>query len=304
MADLLLKQHMVPVDSLERYIHWVNQIPALSEAEELGLADEYKQTNSVSAAKKMVLAHLRYVVHVARGYTGYGLALSDLIQEGNLGLMEAVRRYDPSKGARLATFSMYWIKCKIHDFIVKNIRIVKAITTKPMLKLFFKLRSSMANSCKQFLTQDEVEMIAKMQNVSVKDVREGEIRVLASDYSYVGDEVETSDFGVIGHLPADHQYQPELLAEKKQLEAVTMEALKGALSQLDDRSRDIVSKRWLTPKKEKLKVLAELHSVSVERIRQLEKHAISKLSSLVKGILPDDLCAVLAKGDSDNDSRN
>tara|TARA_Y100000991_G_scaffold209450_1_gene189619 strand:- start:1268 stop:2170 length:903 start_codon:yes stop_codon:yes gene_type:complete len=299
MKNLLTSQKLQPVASLEGYINWVNQIAPLTEEEERALADDYKKTGNVDCARKMVLSHLKYVVYVAKGYMGYGLALADLVQEGNVGLMEAVKRFDPNKGARLATFSLFWIKSKIHDYITKNWRIVKTVTTKPMLKLFFKLRSSLNSRRKQYLTEDEVGMIAQAHGVKPRDVRESEYRILTSDLVYAGDEpVEGEASGTVTALVADRSTSPDVALETSETKRLAMSALKKALCNLDERSQAIVVARWLSDEgKEKLKVLADRFGISVERVRQIEKQALQALSTAVTGLLPQELHEFLYKGD-------
>lgn len=299
MSDLLIRQQLQPVGSLESYISWVSQISPLSEAEERELAENYRKTGCVIAARKMVLPHLRYVVYVAKGYVGYGLALADLVQEGNIGLMEAVKRFDPDKGARLATFSMYWIKSKIHDYITKNWRIVKSVTTKPMLKLFFKLRSSLQNNNKQYLTDVEAEMIAKTHNVRIEDVRESEYRILSSDCRYAGDEPVENEPSSITCLAAEAKYSPDVMVESHQTRSITLDALRRAMTKLDERSREIILARWLAgEKKSKLKDLAALYHVSVERVRQIEKQALQVLSEEISDLIPGDLKEFLLQGEN------
>lgn len=266
----------VAAGNLDTYIQYVNQIPMLSAEEEHDLASRLQYQGELPAAKKLVLSHLRYVVKVAKGYQGYGLPLADLIQEGNIGLMKAVRRFKPDRGARLVTFAMHWIKAEIHEFILKNWRIVKIATTKAQRKLFFNLRGLKKHL--GWMSNDEVEDVAKDLGVKPETVREMEQRLANADTSFDASDDDDSE-GVLA--PAayleDHRYNPELQADDRNDLAFNIEAVHTALEHLDDRSQDIIRARWLNEDKRTLHELAADLGVSAERVRQLEKNAMKKL---------------------------
>jgi RNA polymerase sigma-32 factor len=267
----------LPVSSIEAYITHVNQIPMLSQAEEHDLATRLQTENDLLAARQLVLAHLRYVVRVARGYLGYGLPLNDLIQEGNIGLMKAVKRYDPTVGARLVTFAMHWIKAEIHEYVLRNWRIVKVATTKAQRKLFFNLRTMKKHL--GWLTNDEVAEVAKDLRVKPETVREMELRLNSADMSFDhsgDDDEEDSHFAPAGYLE-DHSYSPTVQFEKGEQSNQAQHALREALETLDSRSQEILQARWLADEKATLQELAHKYQVSAERIRQLEKNAMEKL---------------------------
>ncbi len=267
----------LPVGSIDAYIARVNQIPMLSQADETALANRLQQQNDLSAAKQLVLPHLRYVVRIAKGYMGYGLPLNDLIQEGNIGLMKAVKRFNPQVGARLVTFAAHWIKAEIHEFILRNWRIVKVATTKAQRKLFFNLRSMKKNL--SWLTESEVQDVAKDLKVKPETVREMEMRLSTSDAAfdaYDDDDDDTASFAPAGYLE-DHRYNPAQQLEKTDWSEQSGSVLQEALSKLDDRSQEIISTRWLDENKLTLQDLADKYQVSAERIRQLEKNAMQKL---------------------------
>lgn len=270
-------QLALPAGSRETYIHSVNTVPMLTAEEEHDLAERFKQDGDLNAARQLVLSHLRFVVKVARGYQGYGLAQNDLIQEGNVGLMKAVKRFDPSVGVRLVTFAVHWIRAEIHEFVIKNWRIVKVATTKEQRKLFFNLRS--AKKRLGWLNQDEVNEVAADLGVKPETVVEMEQRLNAHDASFdLGNDSDDDDNT---YTPAqyleDNRFQPETTAETDQFDALQSANLTKALTELDDRARDIVMRRWLAEDKPTLHELAEEYQVSAERIRQLEKNAITKL---------------------------
>jgi RNA polymerase sigma-32 factor len=279
--DLQLSQMALPLGSLEAYIHRVNQLPLLSAEEEQALAEQFRDEGSLTAARKLVLAHLRYVARIARGYMGYGLSLGDLIQEGNVGLMKAVKRFDPTVGVRLVSFAVHWIKAEIHEFILRNWRIVKVATTKAQRKLFFNLRSFKKRL--GWFTQAEVDMVAEHLNVSAQEVRRMEERLNAMDYSY--DTPESDDEEQVYLLPAnyleDKQADPALMIERQDTSDQGKHHLLNALQTLDKRSQDILRRRWLTDKKATLHELAACYQVSAERIRQLEKNALAKLRETI-----------------------
>lgn len=268
----------LPINSLEAYIGYVNKIPLLSQAEEVELATRLQQNNDLDAAKQMVLSHARYVVRIAKGYSGYGLPLNDLIQEGNIGLMKAVRRFDPTVGARLVTFAVHWIKSEIHEFILRNWRIVKVATTKAQRKLFFNLRS--AKKRLSWFTPEEMNEVAKDLGVKPETVREMEMRLHSRDAAFDGhdsdDEDENSALIPANYL-ADNSYNPAQQLEAANWQDQSSTNLYSALSELDERSQEILNARWLDDSKSTLQELADKYQVSAERIRQLEKIAMKKL---------------------------
>jgi len=269
--------------SIEAYISAVNRIPMLAEGEEQELARRFREEENVEAARKLVLSHLRLVVAVARGYLGYGLPHADLIQEGNIGLMKAVKRFDPDRGVRLVSFALHWIKAEIHEYILKNWRLVKVATTKAQRKLFFNLRSM-----KKGLTTlgaGEVNAIAKELGVKPEEVVEMETRLTGADVSLEPlTEDEDEHFAPIAYLAADVSSEPTAQIERKEYDRLQDEGLQGALSALDERSRTIVQRRWLVADGEEAATLHELaaeYGVSAERIRQIEVKAMQKM----KGVL-------------------
>lgn len=269
--------------SLEAYISRAYQIPMLTLEEEQALGARYQKTGDVSAARRLVLSHLRFVIHLARSYSGYGLAQADLIQEGNIGLMKAVKRFDPRKGVRLVTFAVHWIKAEIHEFVLRNWRIVKVATTKAQRKLFFNLRR--ASKRLMWFSEDEIQRVADELQVRPDEVREMEHRLLvAHDESFDGAmEGAEQDIPSPSSYLADHRYTPE--AEDHQETAERRNAaLRLALDRLDERSRAIVTARWLSEdlKKEPLRVLADRYSISMERVRQVEKEAIKQLKVFLR----------------------
>jgi RNA polymerase sigma-32 factor len=271
----------VPVGNLDTYINAVYQVPILSADEEKELAIRLRDHNDLEAARRLVTHHLRFVVHVARGYLGYGLPLGDLIQEGNIGLMKAVKRFEPSMGVRLVSFAVHWIRAEIHEFILRNWRIVKVATTKAQRKLFFNLRS--AKKRLGWLNHQEAKAVAEDLGVSPSDVLEMESRLSNQD---VGFDLEPDSEGDHHVAPAayleDQRADPAQLLEEGDWSAYHTERLHQALSSLDDRSRDILAKRWLAEDKTTLTELADEYHVSAERIRQLENNAIKKLRSVIE----------------------
>lgn len=272
-------QLALPTGSLNSYIRSVNTIPMLSAEEEVDLAERFHNEQDLDAARQLVMSHLRFVVKVARGYSGYGLAQNDLIQEGNVGLMKAVKRFDPTVGVRLVTFAVHWIRAEIHEFVIKNWRIVKVATTKEQRKLFFNLRSSKKRL--GWLNNEEVNEVAADLGVKPKTVLEMEKRLNAHDASF--DPGFDSDDDDNNYAPAhyleDKRFQPDTLAEEDQHNKQQSKLLGDALNKLDDRARDIVSRRWLADSKATLHNLASEYGVSAERIRQLEKAAMQKLKT-------------------------
>ncbi|HSW94280.1 MAG TPA: RNA polymerase sigma factor RpoH [Gammaproteobacteria bacterium] len=270
--------------SLDTYLAKVYQIPMLSAEEEFRLSTRLREENDLNAAKQLVLPHLRYVVRVARGYLGYGLPLNDLIQEGNIGLMKAVKRFDPAVGVRLVTFAMHWIKAEIHEFVLRNWRIVKVATTKAQRKLFFNLRQMKKHL--GWLTPDEVTEMAKDLRVKPETVREMEMRLSTSDPAFDGHPDEDDDrthFAPAMYLEDTHA-NPLHQLEATDSAALSHTALQEALTKLDERSQAILQTRWLSEEKATLQTLADKYQVSAERIRQLEKIAMQKLKTAMEQI--------------------
>ena len=267
-----------PGSNLGAYISTVNQIPILTAEQEKELAERYFYDQDLEAAKLLVMSHLRFVVHIARSYAGYGLPQGDLIQEGNLGLMKAVKRFDPSMGVRLVSFAVHWIKAEIHEYVIRNWRIVKIATTKAQRKLFFNLRSLKKSSKK--LTLEEAKSIANDLNVTQEQVLEMEGRLTAYDAAFEAqndDDDEGSTYVAPALYLEDNRYDPANLVENEDYEAQSRLALHDAMEQLDDRSRNILQRRWLDDDKFTLHELAAEYNVSAERIRQLEKNAMEKI---------------------------
>ncbi len=267
-----------PGSNLGAYISTVNQIPILTAEQEKELADRYFYDQDLDAAKMLVMSHLRFVVHIARSYAGYGLPQGDLIQEGNLGLMKAVKRFDPTMGVRLVSFAVHWIKAEIHEYVIRNWRIVKIATTKAQRKLFFNLRSLKKSSKK--LTLEEAQSIAKDLNVTAEQVLEMEGRLTAYDAAFEAsgdDDDEGSTYVAPALYLEDNRYDPAKLVENEDYEEQSTNALHDAMDQLDDRSRNILQRRWLDDDKSTLHELAAEYNVSAERIRQLEKNAMEKI---------------------------
>jgi RNA polymerase sigma-32 factor len=269
----------VPVGNLDSYIQAVNAVPALSAEDEHELASRLRLRDDLDAARQLVMAHLRFVVHIARGYTGYGLPLGDLIQEGNLGLMKAIKRFDPDHGVRLVSFAVHWIRAEIHEFIIRNWRIVKVATTKAQRKLFFNLRSSKKRL--GWLNQQEVDKVAQDLGVSPDVVLEMESRLSGQDVSFDPQPQSDDDDDGNGMAPAtylqDAHSDPAEVLERQDWQERASSHLPVALKRLDPRSRDILQRRWLAENKPTLHELAAEYNVSAERIRQLENNAIKKL---------------------------
>ena len=266
-----------PGVNLGAYISTVNQIPILTAEQEKELAERYYYDQDLDAAKMLVMSHLRFVVHIARSYAGYGLPQGDLIQEGNLGLMKAVKRFDPNMGVRLVSFAVHWIKAEIHEYVIRNWRIVKIATTKAQRKLFFNLRSLKKSSKK--LTLEEAKAIAVDLNVTPEQVLEMEGRLTAYDAAFEaqGDDDDDSTHVAPALYLEDNRYDPARLVENEDYEEQSRSALYEAMNQLDDRSRNILQRRWLDDDKSTLHELAAEYNVSAERIRQLEKNAMEKI---------------------------
>ncbi len=267
----------VPGDNLDAYIRAVSSVPVLTVEEERALAERLYFNEDLDAARNLVLSHLRFVVHIARSYGGYGLPIGDLIQEGNIGLMKAVRRFDPTKGVRLVSFAVHWIRAEIHEFVIRNWRIVKVATTKSQRKLFFNLRGQKQRLGR--LSLEEASRVAEDLGVTLADVQEMEGRLAAFDSSFDAPLDEDDDNSVLA--PAQYlvanEADPADVVSKDQLEQRHGRQLTLALNNLDQRSRDILERRWLADNKATLQELADEYGVSAERIRQLENGAIGKL---------------------------
>ena len=268
---------LVPGANLEAYVNTVNSIPLLTPEQERELAESLYYEQDLGAARQMVLAHLRFVVHIARSYSGYGLAQADLIQEGNVGLMKAVKRFNPEMGVRLVSFAVHWIKAEIHEFILRNWRIVKVATTKAQRKLFFNLRSQKKRLA--WLNNDEVHRVAESLGVEPREVREMESRLTGHDMAFdpAAEADDDSAFQSPANYLEDHRYDPARQLEDADWTDNSTSNLHEALEVLDDRSRDILYQRWLAEEKATLHDLAQKYNVSAERIRQLEKSAMNKL---------------------------
>ncbi len=269
------------IDSYDRYMQSIRAIPSLTAEEEMELGMRLKKSNDLEAAKTLILSHLKLVAKVAKGYAGYGLPQSDLVQEGNIGLMKAVKRFDPERGVRLVSFAIYWIKAEIQEYIVKNWRLVKTATTKAQRKLFFNLRSM--KKTLQPLKSDEINSIAKELNVKPEDVREMEYRFNGNEISldYGSEESEDDVFRPIAYLK-DEAPEPSEKMELDQSEGNSLSSLSKALSSLDERSRLILEERWLKDKDAStLHELADKLGVSAERIRQIEQAAMKKIKLLM-----------------------
>jgi len=268
-----------PVGSLDSYIQAVNSVPVLSAGEEQALARRFRDTDDLDAARQLVLSHLRFVVHIARGYLGYGLPFSDLVQEGNVGLMKAVKRFDPEMDVRLVSFAVHWIRAEIHEFVLRNWRLVKVATTKAQRKLFFNLRK--AKKHLGWLSADETEAIAEDLGVSAREVTEMEQRMAGQDLAFdlSADADEDEHYAPAQYLAAAEASDPAVTAEAEDWEDRSRARLTAALQTLDERSRKILTARWLGEQNATLQELADLFGVSAERIRQIEQQAIRRLRS-------------------------
>ena len=270
-----------PGKDIESYLSSVHAIPILTKEQEQELALKLYEEDDLDAARQLVIHHLRFVVHIARSYQGYGLPLGDIIQEGNVGLMKAVDKYDPHRGVKLVSFAVHWIKAEIHEYILKNWRLVKIATTKAQRKLFFNLRSKKKSL--DWLTKEEAESIASDLNVDVKDVLHMENRLSSNDSSFdapvpIGDDEEIMS---PSQYLEDKRYDPEVIVANEQAEQVNRSELVEALKMLDDRSKDILQRRYLADQKATLHDLADEYEVSAERIRQIENSALKTLKSLM-----------------------
>jgi RNA polymerase sigma-32 factor len=271
-----------PVGSLEAYIERVSRIPVLTREEESELAVKFRHHDDLTAARTLVLSHLRFVVHIARGYSGYGLPVGDLIQEGNIGLMKAVKRFDPDVGVRLVSFAVHWIRAEIHEYVLRNWRLVKIATTKSQRKLFFNLRKLKKNL--GWLTETETQAVARDLGVTTAEVTDMEQRLSSRDLSFDpapdSDEEDGSSYSPSAYL-AHPQSDPSLSVEREQWEEDTADRLAQALLTLDERSQNILRSRWMTEQKATLHELADRYGVSAERIRQIEANAITKLRGMI-----------------------
>jgi RNA polymerase sigma-32 factor len=269
-----------PVGSLDSYIDRVSQIPVLTKDEEIALATRFRSDADLDAARQLVLSHLRFVVHIARGYLGYGLPMGDLVQEGNVGLMKAVKRFDPTVGVRLVSFAVHWIRAEIHEYVLRNWRLVKVATTKSQRKLFFNLRKMKKNLA--WLSEEETQAVARDLGVEVSDVREMEQRLSARDMSFdpTPESDEEESYSPAMYLPASNA-DPAVEVEREEWEEDSSDRLSVALEKLDERSRSILKRRWMTDDKATLHELADEYGISAERVRQVESNAIIKLKGLM-----------------------
>jgi RNA polymerase sigma-32 factor len=268
-----------PGSDIDKYLSQVYSIPVLTREEELELTREFYETEDIKVAHKLVISHLRFVVHIAKSYAGYGLPLADVIQEGNLGLLKAVKKFDPDKGVRLVSFAVHWIKAEIHEFILKNWRIVKIATTKAQRKLFFNLRSKKKST--GWLSDKEAKKIAADLDVSYKEVMHMENRLNSADSAFdmpCDEEDDEKAFSPSQYLE-DHSFSPDHIVEKENYESVNHTALMKNISTLDRRAQDIIRARWLDDHKLTLNELADKYSVSAERIRQIEASAFKRLKT-------------------------
>ncbi|HEY8218987.1 MAG TPA: RNA polymerase sigma factor RpoH [Methylobacter sp.] len=282
MSNALALPINLSVGTFDSYLNVVRQMPKLTVEQERELALRFRDNGDLEAARELVMTNLRFVVHVARGYSGYGLSMPDIIQEGNIGLMKAVKRFDPDIGVRLVSFAVHWIKAEIHEYVIKNWGIVKIATTKAQRKLFFNLRKSKHDL--GWLSNDEAVAIAKDLDVDVSVVYEMEKRLGSKDMSFDMPVDETSEESYVA--PASYLYEhgadPAVLLENSDWEGHEQDILADAMAELDERSQDILSSRWLVEKKATLHELAERYNVSAERIRQLEQSAMKKLRAAVE----------------------
>jgi RNA polymerase sigma-32 factor len=273
---------MAPGANLNAYIQAVNGFSVLSAEEEKQLAEELYYHEDVESARRLIMAHLRFVVHIAKSYSGYGLAEADLIQEGNVGLMKAVKRFNPERGVRLVSFAVHWIKAEIHEFVLRNWRIVKVATTKAQRKLFFNLRGQKKRL--GWLSNNEAKAIAADLNVDVSHVQEMEGRLSAYDAAFDAgsDDDDDKAYQAPAHYLEDKRYDPAVLLEQDDWRESNVKSLSLALAGLDERSRDILQQRWLGEQKSTLHDLAAQYGVSAERIRQLEKNAMKKIKTAME----------------------
>jgi RNA polymerase sigma-32 factor len=271
-----------PIGSFDAYVDTVSRIPVLSREDELELATRFHRDGDLDAARQLVLSHLRFVMHIARGYAGYGLPLGDLVQEGNVGLMKAVKRFDPAVGVRLVSFAVHWIRAEIHEYVLRNWRLVKVATTKAQRKLFFNLRKYKRNL--GWLSAEETSAVARDLGVSEREVTEMERRLSSRDVSYDpvpdADEDDSSSYSPAAYLPAPDA-DPAVAVERAEWDDDVSERVAEAMTRLDARSQAILKARWMDEPKATLHDLADQFGVSAERIRQIEANAIKKLKKLV-----------------------
>ena len=271
-----------PIGSFDAYVDTVSRIPVLSREDELELATRFHRDGDLDAARQLVLSHLRFVLHIARGYAGYGLPLGDLVQEGNVGLMKAVKRFDPAVGVRLVSFAVHWIRAEIHEYVLRNWRLVKVATTKAQRKLFFNLRKYKRNL--GWLSAEETRAVARDLGVSEREVTEMERRLTSRDVSYdplpESDDDESASYSPAAYLQAPDA-DPAVAVERAEWDDDVSDRVAFAMTQLDDRSRAIMKARWIDEPKATLHDLADQFGVSAERIRQIEANAIRKLQKLV-----------------------
>ena len=274
---------LAPIGSIDSYTNLVHNIPVLTAEEEYDLATRLQQDCDVEAAQRLVLSHLRFVARIAKGYSGYGLPVSDLMQEGNIGLMKAVKRFDPTKGVRLVSFAVHWVRAEIHEDVIKNWRIVKIATTKAQRKLFFNLRS--AKKRLGWLNQEEVEAVAEDLGVTPDNVMDMERRLAQPDASFdlpVDADDEDNTFSPAAYLTGPEQTDPSIKLERVDHKDFQEQKLSNALATLDERSQDILRQRWLNDEgKATLHTLADHYQVSAERIRQIENNALKRLKNLM-----------------------
>ena len=270
-----------PIGTLDAYVDRVSRVPVLSREAESALAERYVQNQDLDAARELVLSHLRFVVHIARGYSGYGLPVGDLIQEGNVGLMKAVKRFDPTVGVRLVSFAVHWIRAEIHEYVLRNWRLVKIATTKSQRKLFFNLRKFKKNL--GWLTESETRAIAADLGVTTAEVTDMEQRLSSRDLSFdpaPDADDEDGSYSPSAYLPHP-EADPSIAVERQQWDDDTADRLSNAMQTLDERSQHILRSRWMTEDKATLHELADKYGVSAERIRQIEANAIKKLRGLI-----------------------
>jgi RNA polymerase sigma-32 factor len=281
MSNALTLPVNLSVGTFDAYLNLVRQMPRLTAEQERELTLKYRDHDDLDAARELVMTNLRFVVHVARGYNGYGLSMPDIIQEGNVGLMKAVKRFDPDMGVRLVSFAVHWIKAEIHEYVIKNWGIVKVATTKAQRKLFFNLRKSKQNL--GWLSNEEAQSIADDLNVELSELYEMEMRLSNRDVAFdmPMDESAEENFTAPATYLQQHGTDPAELFENADWEGYEQDLLAKALSSLDERSLDILSSRWLAEKKATLHELAERYNVSAERIRQLEQNAMKKIRASV-----------------------
>jgi len=269
-----------PIGSFDPYLDRVSRIPVLDREHEKQLAERFRRDDDLDAARELVLSHLRFVVHIARGYAGYGLPMNDLVQEGNIGLMKAVKRFDPTVGVRLVSFAVHWIRAEIHEYVLRNWRLVKVATTKAQRKLFFNLRRMKPNL--SWLSADETRAVAQELGVTPAEVTEMERRLSARDLSFdiAPDADDEENYGPASYLPAADA-DPAEQVEAEEWTASSSQNLSAAMERLDDRSRAILQRRWMNDDKATLHELAAEYGVSAERIRQIEAGAMNRLKTLL-----------------------